>query len=809
MEQNVELTKKFVYFLYDGLKSFYPNLIFPKQKGHYAFAETWKGWERTEFDLYLLNVTKTDDIEIAKDLVLIWKEKVDKGEISSDMPSQDILEKDVELQEKTEKATPERTEAKKELLQESQKRVERNQQETLKEKPEEKTTSEAKTEVKKEIPQKQPAYSKKDIGILFEGTPKPPSFNIGEFIEANKIMAGISNPETNSVDATAAYLMTQGVSPTILRESVEKSDLSSEQKEKFDGLIKTMEALNEESPVLRELAQRKIFSKITIADIPALEKLGVTQGKIMALLTNETTIAGKVYATYAAPKTFLKAFTNRVVAQVFGSVGRRGIERMATRGAIKLFGKAGGKAAAALAEKGAIGAVAGGAAEILSGPAGWILLAAQIVFEAVKALSKKLTANLKAWFAENKEYVAAALLTGGIILHSAFMILPGAGIFAFGGFGKLLPKSRSFFGRFKRAFRRATRHMFFAFIRTILITSIGVTIFIAIVMFIINSGAYITPPSDFQFSESPYINVTKTATPSGPFGNSDIPVSVDYTIEISALKGSLVDIQIDYKCEAIKENGKANCPPVQIYDEGENRVYPGPQQGLVISPSKSYVLHYSAEYSSGIYEDSAIIDTITVTANTSDEKGAKSSGSASVIIGNPPTQCFTFDGDWPGEAKSRELTAIAEMSSAATYMTTLCSGGEILLRYGGNNGNVGGDVIAGNNIITIYKAGVNYGSTSTLYTLSHETGHIYARRNGSIYQKYTDTGGVGGNYICSYPFGKSDGESFPEMIALYFSNSPGHAPISLFSCLGGSFKSKYPNHWNFARQNIFFEDLGW
>lgn len=193
--------------------------------------------------------------------------------------------------------------------------------------------------------------------------------------------------------------------------------------------------------------------------------------------------------------------------------------------------------------------------------------------------------------------------------------------------------------------------------------------------------------------------------------------------------------------------------------------------------------------------------------------GTENVGSPSGVVNLPTCSvgCFKFEQGWPAAARTSEEQAINSLSKDAIYMDKLCSKGEIILRWGGGDtGGIskGGDVLAGPNIITIYTLGVG-SLPNSLYTLSHESGHIFARRYGDIYRQYTDTVGVGNILICTYPLQNSPGESFAEMISLYASRGliPG---TRHFDCMGGkTFKEAYPQHWKFARDYIFQEELGW
>src|SRR5581483_5541709 len=62
----------------------------------------------------------------------------------------------------------------------------------------------------------------------------------------------------------------------------------------------------------------------------------------------------------------------------------------------------------------------------------------------------------------------------------------------------------------------------------------------------------------------------------------------------------------------------------------------------IISPAKNWTFEYVMDLSS--YDDSFVVDTFTVTADTAEKKGEVAASSASVKIGNPPESCPS---GWP------------------------------------------------------------------------------------------------------------------------------------------------------------------
>lgn len=175
----------------------------------------------------------------------------------------------------------------------------------------------------------------------------------------------------------------------------------------------------------------------------------------------------------------------------------------------------------------------------------------------------------------------------------------------------------------------------------ILVTILVLPVVVALMLFIINSGAYIVPPSASTLANlgkviSPYIDVKKSANPAGPFTNSDLAITVEYTVEITAKKSPLTNVTIDEKCSVRKKSGSVSCPqPEPSLPDTKD---------LTISPGESYSFTYSMTFTSPQFEDSRVSNSIIVSADTPEQESAKAAGSASIKIGNPPEDCPS---DWP------------------------------------------------------------------------------------------------------------------------------------------------------------------
>lgn len=186
----------------------------------------------------------------------------------------------------------------------------------------------------------------------------------------------------------------------------------------------------------------------------------------------------------------------------------------------------------------------------------------------------------------------------------------------------------------------------------LLITIIALPISVAIIMFIINSGAYVVPPKLSTLGTvgaiSPYIDLTKTANPPGPFQNGNLPLEIEYTVEIKAKKSGLTNIRITDKCSVVAKSGSPSCPTANP-NISEIKI---PD---TISVSSSFSFKYKRKFPSN-FKDTLTIDVVSVTADVPEKANAEAATSAAVNIGNPPSQCP--NNSWPiaGDGAIRYVT---------------------------------------------------------------------------------------------------------------------------------------------------------
>jgi len=596
-------SKKTTHFLYQGLSLFYPESVFGAKEGKKkTIPNSWPetGYKRTEFAELLWNITKTEDIDQAAKIVLRWKTFWDENK----QPEATIPENlDELLASLDENATGEKklnsykiqTLAKEALL-ESQKLIE----EPLIAPEPEITTSYTEIMAKAAGPLS-----------IFAGKILTAPFRAAVYISGPATYSSSAKGEGPGV-ATARYMLSHGISSTSIR--------SLENKAQQLGI--TPSQLRNLATLIKAEQKAHPFSYKWVSIIYSGQKASLSQSQISSLLTPSSDRSTAILPR----KSFAGNILGRIGQQLFGKLAKK---------ALKTVGK---KVATKIATTVAIQTVASSVPVI----GNIIAFVGQFILGKIKDLVSKLKSK------EGKENALALLfglmVIGGIVLGgplgAALVVgglVPGLGYMATkaGGVGSL----GSSIGSYGQAFMAGVTGVAFPSITAPLIISfVSIPVAIAIILFIINSGAYIVPPKTSLIAgliESPYVGVTKTASPSGPFENSSLPITIEYTIEVVAKKGTLSNIQFEDECRVIIDGNKPSCP---------NPSSDTPEEPEFISPTSSFSFSYSRTYASPTFEDSLIIDTFTVTADAPEKQGARAATTASVIIGDPPSEC---PNGWP------------------------------------------------------------------------------------------------------------------------------------------------------------------
>lgn len=460
----------------------------------------------------------------------------------------------------------------------------------------------------------------------------------------------------------------------------------------------------------------------------------------------------------------------------------------------------------------AAGAISTGTAEVAAGATGFTLgsLPGLAIGLVVGIVASKPIKDFVSWaqrtIGKNKEYfIGAAVALFGFRLFG----LPGAvGGGLFGVLG-----ARALLGGFKGPVRTlkylgaglgyvVARSLFRSIVKPLVFIVVAIPIIVAFVLFIINSGAYVVPPSislgELQGADNPYMLVTKTATPN-KIENPPSKATITYTVTIKALKDPLTNITIDStECNVIKKNKSTiGCPPENI---------PALDPSLSVSPTSPYTFTFTTDLD-GKYSDSLVYDTITVSASTVEKGNVSTSGSASVCVGDCPTDCVKVSDlaqPWPSNLKTNSEIALGRMSSEFQgFMSKVCAKNEeINICY--NPARIdpgyyawhihGGD---GNKCDVYFNSKGVGNDRDAMFLITHELTHHIQDINGSATLQYLASGGwipeVAGKGFCTYKDTKNSyTESMAEAAGLF-------ASIPSWGSCATNYRSLYPRNYVFAQ----------
>lgn len=398
-----------------------------------------------------------------------------------------------------------------------------------------------------------------------------------------------------------------------------------------------------------------------------------------------------------------------------------------------------------------------------------------------------------------KEYFLPVVAIGGGLLIGGpvgLTMMVGGGLFAAGALGSVA-KTGLFFSRLGTALGGIAITIATPVIVALLIIPPTVAFF----MFVINSGAYIVPPSYYSSTigaDNPYVLVTKTAEPS-KIGNPTSKTTVTYTVTIRALKSSLINIKIvTTECNVItKDKRSINCPTEDI---------PEIDEALSISPASNHSFTFTSDYDSN-YHDSLVYDTITISADTTEQNGITTTGSANVCIGDCPLDCVEVSDlkqKWPTNLKSNTETALGKLSSEyPKFMAKVCARNEELKMcyapslispnyFAWHIHNANGDGCD----VYFNEKGLGGNYTNALFLLTHELTHHIQDINGSETRKYEESGSweeVRGRGFCSYSAtSQYSTEAMAEAAGLY-------ASIPSWATCVSSYQNMYPKNYIFAK----------
>ncbi len=354
-------------------------------------------------------------------------------------------------------------------------------------------------------------------------------------------------------------------------------------------------------------------------------RLGINVG-IQAVAPVATEMIATEGAIVAESAVVAEGITEGAVAKaVAGKSLNITLGNAIARGASSLLSKLGMQAAAAK-----VGATVGtGIIPVIGTIAGLI----------IGAVFGKILEKVGPWIKKNADYIIGAVIGLGAFLIAGPVVGIIAGLGAFGvsaavsaGSVSLGAVGTSIGGFFVTLGKLAIAPIFMPIFITVLVTPI----LVAFILFIINSGAYIVPPTATAgTSTNPYIHVQKDVSPSGPFQNSSLPLKVSYNVTVNAKKSTLTNISIKDDCQIISAAGNKKCP--------SNTPSASDIPGEIVT-SGPYSYSYESNYSGGEYKDSLVINTVTVSANTADGGQQETAATTSIKIGNPPDTC---PAGWP------------------------------------------------------------------------------------------------------------------------------------------------------------------
>ncbi|OGM19853.1 hypothetical protein A2686_01320 [Candidatus Woesebacteria bacterium RIFCSPHIGHO2_01_FULL_38_10] len=442
---------------------------------------------------------------------------------------------------------------------------------------------------------------------------------------------------------TALRFYAGGVRSGQLEEQIEANippSISEKEKESLLGVPYLIATFEESDPNLTKNLQTAIRPTVTFQTVP-----NQTQSS-----ENQIVFARK------------EGSFNPVVREIVGQgvdIAKKKVEGLASqaikKGGKKLAGEAVKKGVINLASKAGVSAASIAAGVPTGGLATLIIFLANIIFSKIKNLiARIIPRGVRNFINKSKKGLAAAslaLLGVGLLTVSIPLIIIGglglmASAMALGGVVAAVTASLTIIGgligialaNFFRVFATATGIF-------VLIT----TFFVIFSLLIINEGAYLVPynPDVLEpyITKSDYISVEKTANPSSA-DNSDLPLTVNYEVRITAKQGSLANIRFQSTCSgSSRTQPTLGCPSaINITANGQTVDTFPPPAPSIISPTEPFVITYQHMFPQGTFNDSLIVDTFTVIADAPGAANETSSDSASVCIGDCPKNCPS---GWP------------------------------------------------------------------------------------------------------------------------------------------------------------------
>ncbi len=434
-----------------------------------------------------------------------------------------------------------------------------------------------------------------------------------------KLVTFFSSPKFLSETPQAKKALASSVSlPKITRRA--ESLPESEKRQ----LLKLVENLHqaEFSFFAQTKLSRRIFSvrEITILMGP---EVGLAQGEVAVLIQGGAPPGKKP----------------SLLGQVFGGIAQKAISKAATKAATSALTKAGISVTseAAAATIGQVAIPIPGVGVLIGLVVGWL------VDKVLGPLIDKITD----FVSQNKWVLAIPFVTAGLFLGLPLLTVGGlimGGLLLAGGAGLTLSSAvTGISGVLTSILSLAVTSI----ATPLIVILISIPLIVVIILFIINSGAYIVPPKPGVSGaiESPYIGVEKEIVKvldknnkeinieTEEISNDRLPIKVSYKVNVKAKKGTLTNITFENSCRVTKDGPPPTCTA------------PTPSETPdLISPVEDFVFEYEKDYEPPGYQDSFVADVFTVTADAPEQKGAVAATSAVVKIGEPPEEC---PAEWP------------------------------------------------------------------------------------------------------------------------------------------------------------------
>ena len=532
-------SKTTVYFLYNGLVQFYPELAFGDSGKKQGYKNFWGGFERSDFLQFLFNITREDIDFKAADKVKAWKLAYDSGKYPDATLPQNINElvEDLEKLEKDKKTFETQKTAKKLLLEsQKQREVEQPIKETSR-------TDEAIPEVKpEELPIKDQVSliispsATADIGQSLTKAifmPLKVLINLGGY--------GVYKRNPNLKGSTTAFwAISNGVTSGELMKALgnaEKQGILINPL-KVQALVKLMQEQETGHPRISHLAQIAYNPQVSFG------QLKLTQSELSSLFLKGPqgqeeyviTSSPKDNSYYLPEEYFSLGPITGLANTVIGNLSSRVLNRAIEKGisiTLKTAGLTAKKAATAAAKTAATSVVEGGVAvgSAATGP-GIVIALVILAKKVIKFLSKELknlVSKLSIFITGEKDkdmrrLAFASLFFAGLGLFGfgtgSVIKITGIAASGIGGTGLLGEGVMNAKGVATKA-STLTQSLVYG-VTAVVAPAIGLPFIIgiasaplaiALILFIINSGAYLVPPQPVAFGGGLPIECTLDKVP--------------------------------------------------------------------------------------------------------------------------------------------------------------------------------------------------------------------------------------------------------------------------------------------------------